>query len=169
MVKYLAIADADRVQEYVFTPPALQYVRGASELQKDAIEEIKYHAGAGIVYANGGVALAEFGDEERARAFCARATEIFREKTDTAGVTTAIAAYEGDEFQSGWKRVRDAVENRKRQRNWVRPLGPHWLQVACERCGERAAETDMDEHGTRRIVCRTCKLKYARGGQQRAR
>ena len=168
MAKYLAIADADRVQDYVFTPSQLRYVRGGSELQKRAIEKIGAYAGACKVYANGGVALAEYDSEDRAKAFCERAREVFAEITGSATCTTAIAPYEGD-FKAGWKRVRDAVESAKRQSNAVEALGQHWLQATCERCGERGAEMSVQEHETSRIVCRTCRLKLEAGSPAKLR
>src|ERR1017187_7912135 len=145
------MADADRVQEYVFSPPDLRYVRGASRLRRDAIYELGLEAG--VVYANGGVALAEFEDRGPAERFCKRAKELFRTKTVSATVTTAIAEYPEADFPGGWKRVRDQIESAKRQGNSVRSAGSHWLMKSCERCGEHPAQVAVAEHEHQRDVC----------------
>ena len=163
-MRYLAMADADKVQEYVFSPSKLRYVRGASQLQTQAIQQIERHGGNQMLYANGGVALAEFACLKEAESFCAFATGAFRDTTGSATVTTGIAEYEESVdggFKQGWNSVRDAVERGKRQRNGIYPVRSHWLWAVCERCGVDSAQTLVDEPDALRVaVCGTCRRKW---------
>lgn len=163
---YLAIADADRVQEYVFSPQQLRYVRGASRLQTLAIENIRDLANEYTLYANGGVVLAELPTEQAAGWFCDAAAGSFRKHTRTATVSTAICPRSADGFRKDWKRVRDALEQAKRQRNSTLAYGSHWLWATCERCGERSSNRLLEEAGNFVLaVCDTCEHKHRRGAR----
>jgi hypothetical protein len=163
---YLAMADADRVQDYVFLPSQLRYVRGASALQTGAIQKISKEAGSAVLYANGGVVLAKFADKEAAGKFGGMAERTFREETVTATVSVGVAEYDGADFLAGWQRVQDAVERVKRQRNGVVASGSHWLWASCERCGSQPAQELVDEPGNANLaICQTCLHKWNSGRQ----
>jgi hypothetical protein len=169
-MQYLAIADADRVQDYVFFPPQLRYVRGASRLQTNAIQKIRSAAGTqAILYANGGVVLARFDIKPDAERFCRLAQTTFQQETSTATVSTAIAEYHPADFPAGWSRVRDAVERAKRHRNGVKASSSHWLWVACQRCGSQPAENLVNEPENPNIaICQTCAHKFKAGAEHQA-
>jgi len=168
-MKYLALADADRVQDYVFSPPQLRYIRGASYLQSKAIEEIRdAHPGA-ILFANGGVVLADFSSPQGAEEFCSRANAIFGVTTGSGTVSTACVKYDEAHFLQGWKRVRDAVESAKRQRANLHGPGTHSFWVSCERCGSEPAKDLVSEPEQPGLaVCSTCRRKYDAHGRSRA-
>src|SRR5258708_4896371 len=130
MPSYLALADADRGQDYVFGPPQLRYVRGGRRLEDDALEGNKrLFPGGEKIFANGGLALGEFAGDARAAEFCRGCEDVFRRLTKSASVSTAFVEQTepGDEgFKEAWKRARDAVERKKRQQNELMRTGAHW-------------------------------------------
>jgi hypothetical protein len=62
--RYLAIADADQIHDYVFAPHELRLIRGGSALQRQLIEtdlrRIAVEHGGRVLSANGGVLMAKF-------------------------------------------------------------------------------------------------------------
>ncbi|MBI3684324.1 MAG: hypothetical protein HY235_28455 [Acidobacteria bacterium] len=163
-MSYLALADADRVQEYVFGPSQLRYVRGASRLQTQAIERIESQFHSEVIFANGGLALAEFDTGPEAQRFCQASEEVFRTVTRSATISAAYVDQREDSFPTAWKRVRDAVERRKRQRNDLSVDGAHWLWSSCERCGLRPAQTLVPEAGNQVVsCCDACSSKWWKG------
>lgn len=68
---HLAIADADRIHDYVFGPRALKLIRGASALQTELNKTVLPGIAAAwqgkCISAAGGTVLAKFPGEEQAR------------------------------------------------------------------------------------------------------
>jgi hypothetical protein len=154
--QYLAIADADRIHEYVFTPHELKLIRGGSAVQSqlntDELVKLVPGPADNVISANGGTVLAKFGNRGLAEEFCCKAAETFRERTDIATVTTAYTEYPPGEFRQAWLKVRGLLELQKQTRS--APLanggGPYWK--SCEACGEHPAEKRAQD----RLICPAC-------------
>ncbi len=157
-MEFLAIADADRVQEYVFVPSELKMIRGASRLHVNLIETL----GAGIrppnrrISANGGVVLGAFATELEAAAFCRTAERKFADETASASVTTAYNAYPAGTFGKSRKRLLEQLEINKRSRASSAANCGNPLLVTCEKCGLREACTGGRDG---EVLCKSCSIK----------
>ncbi len=172
---YLAMADADKVLEYVFSPAKLRFVRGASSLQSDAVRGIVREIRRRPLYANGGVLLMRLDEDKLAQDFHCIAEAVFREVTGSATVTTAVVPVNDHDLGEGqfprtWKRVRDEVEAAKRHRHDVVARGQHWLWAACEVCGTHpASHFWKDPSGAATSICGSCRKKDAKSAKTRMR
>lgn len=156
--QWLAIADADRIQQYVFSPNSLRLIRGGSALQAELnMRELRQLVtDQEKIYEGGGTVLAKFRDAESAEAFCIRAETIFREKTTIATVSTAKVAYTGD-FASARKLLGQLLEMKKGARAFASFNGRSPWQVSCSACGLYAAVSyDQVEN---RPACRACEQR----------
>jgi hypothetical protein len=161
MPQVLAIADADRIHDYVFSPHELKMIRGGSSLQsrlnrRDMQRSIRARGGTKI-YVGGGTALARFPSSERAGLFCRDIAEAFRHQTDIATVTTACVDYPDGQFLETRDRLRTALEickNGKRDHHFSGSR-PFW--VTCQACGQHPASTP--NQALDKLICRGCRIR----------
>lgn len=165
---FLAMADADRVQDYIFHPPKLKLIRGASRLQAEAVDELArtIEGPNRRVSAAGGVVIAALESEARVRAFQRDAERIWSRLMGAASVTSAAVPYTGA-FERALEAVQDAIEVKKRSNSKLafNVGGPLWVQ--CEHCGESEATRTRKYEGAELAVCRSCHLKGRRNQQLR--
>lgn len=157
-MEYLAIADADRIQEYVFSPHELKMVRGASALHGQLIKEIGDHIVSPNrrISAAGGVVLGAFASKDAADEFCRKAEKTFLKKTHSATVTTAAWEYPSGQFKKSWEQLLLQLERNKRARSVATFRGGSPFWVACEACGLRWASEALDEG---EVFCPSCVTK----------
>jgi hypothetical protein len=139
MGDYLVMADADRVQEFVFAPHELRLIRGGSALQKNlnrkSLPALVGGMGQRAISKNGGTVLAAFPSMVEAETFCARARNRFRQETQIATISTAIAPYPANRFEQARSEALRRLEEKKQERAGVRFIGGGPLWAACSACG----------------------------------
>src|ERR1022692_5096929 len=132
--QFLAIADADKVHDYVFSPHELKLIKGGSflqyELNTETIPQELRKSGASpdaCISANGGTVVAKFPTRDQAEEFCRAAETLYRRHTAAATVSTAVARYPENEWEQAKRELDDRLEQdkhsrRKRQFNGASPL-----------------------------------------------
>jgi len=167
---YLAITDADRIHDYVFSPHELRLVRGGSRLQKQANDEAGRLAEeprfkGTTIFADGGTVLARFPDKDHAISFCKEVSNLYRRKTAIATVSHEIVEHPPSaHFIDIHSELRDKLEVRKQSRagEQLLPVRPFW--VSCEACGEFAASVVSLRE--RKRICEACRLRDERGSRE---
>ena len=101
--QWLAIVDADRIHDYVFSPHELKLVKGGSFLQWrlntfDLRRKVRESQGQ-LISANGGTVVAVFHTGEHARGFCEMAAGHFRRATSIATVSSAVELLRSGEWK----------------------------------------------------------------------
>src|ERR1039457_7013452 len=75
--QFLAIADADKIHDYVFSPHELRLIKGGSFLQSSLntweLKRTAYWCGGRWISANGGTVVAKFHTQVQADNFCREA------------------------------------------------------------------------------------------------
>jgi hypothetical protein len=139
MDDYLVMADADRVQEYVFTPHELRLIRGGSalqtELNREFLPALVMGPGQRTISKNGGTVLAAFPSLAEAETFCAGARSRFRQKTQIATISTALTEYPAGRFEQARSEVQRLLEMKKQERAGSRFIGGGPLWAVCPACG----------------------------------
>jgi hypothetical protein len=166
---YLAIADADKIHDYVFSPRELKMIRGGSAIQVELNYEdmprlvAKNHGD--VIYRGGGTMLAEFPSKACADQFCRDCHAEFSRKTRIATVSTARSPYDGSDFRGSLRRVRDELERNKQERaeTVFNGGGPYWAN--CQGCGVHAA-ISFGRSDPSRVLCAACILRE-QGSQRR--
>jgi hypothetical protein len=156
---HLAIADADRIHDYVFGPRALKLIRGASALQTELNKTIlpgiavKWHGEC--ISAAGGTVLAKFPGEDEAQGFAREAEAEFLKQTAIATLSTAIAPYPTGQFKDALETVREHLETKKQARAQHRFDGgrPYWR--SCDACGVHPASERLPDQA----LCRGCYIR----------
>lgn len=188
---YLAIVDADKIQEYVFGPHQLKLIRGGSAVQRELNHTlllrafVKDNYGAGnldgdlqiveqplegfpthlweVIYAGGGNVVALFRDGGAARRYCADAERLFRSRTGCASATTTVAAWTQN-WATTLSRAQSLVQSRKAARSLPEFScgAPYWR--TCDFCGlAPAAHRRRDPEGGEDFGCVACELRRANG------
>jgi len=183
---FLAIVDADRIQDYIFAPRQLKLIRGASAIQRevnltyslDLLNESSYGPGNlegqeitgtrldenpgqrwEVVYAGGGNLYVLFRDGKDADRFVKAACALYRKHGATATASGAIVPWTGT-FRATLEQGQERVMARKTSNGQPGHAvsGPYWK--FCEACGLHPAS-----HWSRypvtgeHILCQAC---YAR-------
>jgi hypothetical protein len=164
---YLAIADADRIHDYVFAPRELKLIRGASSIQdrlnREMLPREAEDKGGTKIFAGGGTVLARFPTPDSAQTFCARAEDAFTEHTSVATVTTATGPYAEGYFEEAYDRLRDTLEWRKTARADRRFNGGSPFWAVCQFCGLQPA-VRIEDHD-KRPQCEACRLRREAGSR----
>jgi hypothetical protein len=161
--QFLAIADADKIHEYVFSPHELRLVRGGSALQStlnmEVLPSLVIGHGAKRIYAGGGTTLASFAEEKDARSFCAAAEASYAGWTVTATATAAWVELGDGEFPEARDRLFGLLERRKNARNaHERPESSPFTEL-CSTCGAYPAAVRDPEPERAGRVCRACRQR----------
>jgi hypothetical protein len=155
---YLAIADADKIHDYVFSPHELKLIRGGSRLQnilnRRVLPQLARESGGEVIFAGGGTVLARFADEENARRFCQAAGPAFRRRTATATVSTAFKDSCGD-FPKSLVGLQDLLERRKQAVSGLHFNAANPFGISCEACGRHPATFKTLD----KLVCHACRLR----------
>jgi hypothetical protein len=165
---HLAIVDADRVHEYVFSPRELKLIRGGSSLQtelnRDILPRIARSYGGDVLTDYGGTVLASFPDGPLARDFCQGADLEFLRETCGATVTTACSPYSDATFGADRRNlISQQLEYKKRSAKRARFSGAQPWCVVCGACGLFPAVEEIDEE-LRCAACRKRRQKSHRFG-----
>src|SRR5947208_3228728 len=110
--QFLAIADADKIHEYVFSPRELRLIKGGSLLQtrlnKQVLKlEVERLSGK-CISANGGTVVAKFDTQGHAETFCNSAESLYRRHTAVATVSTAMAPFGKEQ----WAQAKEYLDAR---------------------------------------------------------
>lgn len=161
MKKYLVLADADRIHDYIFGSHELKLIRGASRLQQILAERKlpKLARPNEVIFAGGGRILVEFNDLDSATSFQRRAEDLYRRHTVVATVTTACVEYDGSKFGYAVQRVQDLLEVRKSARFETGYTHCNWFWSACERCGREPGSLILEG----RTTCQACRRRFRAG------
>ena len=159
---YLAIADADKIHNYVFSPRELKMIRGGSAIQvelnyEDMPRLVEKNHGD-VIYRGGGTVLAEFFSKAYADQFCRDCHAEFARKTGIATVSTARSPYDSSDFRGSLRRVRDELERNKQERGETvfNGGGSYWAN--CQGCGVYAAMS-FGRSDPSRVLCAACVLR----------
>jgi hypothetical protein len=170
MAQSLILLDTDRTKEYIFATGRLAEMRGASalleELNRVRTRETIQHlcSAGGVVYSNGGSALARVPTDESERIITA-VEALYRRETRAASISGAALPYKpGVPFGAQVREVDAMLRLAKDEK----PREPHvevapWLHI-CDACGQYPA-SHVDEE---QLVCAACHFKRRRGGRQRS-
>jgi hypothetical protein len=167
--QFLAIADADKIHDYVFSPHELKLIKGGSFLQyRLNTETLPMEARKNgdkpdpCISANGGTVVAKFSTRPLAEGFCRTAETVYRKRTAAATVSTAVARYPKNEWVQAKRELDDRLEQdkhsrRKRQFNGASPL---W--TTCQACGLYPAAHPYYTPSDKRWICRACRIRKDR-------
>jgi hypothetical protein len=170
-MRYLAIADADRVQEYIFVPGRLKMIRGASALHKKLVGGLgdRLIPGDRTISSSGGVTLVSLSTAASAEQFCRQAEERFWNETHGATVTTAWIGYDeglsdtekDDNFVKARTKLLAKLEREKRSRRTAAFRAGNSFWVSCQECGLHPAHK-FNPQQPEGYLCRSCldKLEY---------
>jgi hypothetical protein len=158
MAEYLAIVDADRIHDYVFSPRQLKLIRGASTVQANLNEELVptlRSKGGKPIYAGGGTVLGRFPNEDNARSFARLAEAQYIERTWTATATSAVGEL-GEDFRLSMERLKESLERRKtgRSEHGFNVGSPYWK--VCQACGQHPAYIGVADD---EFLCQPCKIR----------
>lgn len=154
---YLALVDADRIQDYVFATQELKLIRGASTLQ-DWLnrERIPQAASCGrVITKAGGSVLAVFDTRPAAEAFCASAERLYLKHTAVATASTAVVALDDSDFKARFEALRTLLDRRKFARSNLAPAVASPFSVVCGACGLYPAAASDGE----KLQCAACLLR----------
>jgi hypothetical protein len=162
-MQYLAITDADAIHSYVFAPHELRLIRGGSSLLDACNDQAAALVSAGMsgckIFDGGGQVLAKFPTGAQAEEFCRKVRDLYREKTQVATVSTAIAEYPSPErFQESLDDLLFKLERAKQRRTAGYFNGGSPYFASCQSCGLYPASgaSVAPEH---KIICRPCCLR----------
>jgi len=163
VAKYLAIADADRIHDYVFSPHELRLIDGGSSLQdkvnRTDMRELVTQSGGRVIRASGGTTLAEFENDHTATAFCQGAESLYRERLFSASATTAMVRDNG-RFADVMEALADALERNKRAKRGAGFRGGNAFDQICQACGLfPASHIGTEPEQTERQICHACLLR----------
>jgi|ERR1039458_4761060 hypothetical protein len=161
--QYLAIADADKIHDYVFSPYELRLVRGGSVLQSTLNMDLAADYARELVYAGGGTTLVSLAEEDEARDFCAAAERCYAERTVIGTATSAWIEVGHRGFPEARDRLFGLLERRKNARNaHERPDGSPFSE-RCSACGKYPAAVRDPEPERARRICLAClqRLSYS--------
>lgn len=164
MTRTLVVADADRIQHYLFASSRLRLIRGSSTIQRSLCSS---DAPPGSLVADGGRIVAVFDTTEEAEQFRRDLAERFWNEARAATVTSVAA---------GWpqsQRFADALKGLERQLDLLKTaqagaLGPPAQPYGkiCETCGLGTASALHQFSGEDKPVpiCTACHLRAEAGG-----
>jgi CRISPR RNA silencing complex Cmr2 subunit-like protein len=170
---FLAIVDADRIHDYVFSPYKLKLIRGASIIQRELTEKelrnlLREITGGPLelISAGGGTVTALFGDFEDATSYCRRAAELFQQRTAIASATWVVEPWQGT-FAKTLEHTQGQLERKKSARMArTHNSGTPYASI-CQDCGlYPAAASYQDSDQTERISCAGClqRRKHSEAG-----
>ena len=160
--EYLAIADAAKIHDYVFSPHELRLIKGGSYLQshmQEVLRNVVREQGGKCISANGGTVVAKFPGEGQARTFCQKAQCEYRARTSAATVTTAFVPYPNGRWPESKKQLDDRIEAEKHSAPQVRFNGSSPFWTICQACGLYPAAHAHYAGPDRRWICQACHLR----------
>jgi hypothetical protein len=166
-MEYLAIADADKIHDYVFGPRLLKLIRGGSALQSDLNQDIlpklASDCGGKVISKAGGTVIARFARPELASQFCTSAEARFASETKIATVTTAVTPYDENHFRHDLLRAQQKLELAKQAREEYFFDGGRPFWAHCEYCGQHPAAERLEGKG----LCRACRSRLNNSDRSR--
>lgn len=165
---FLAIVDADRIHDYVFSPHKLKLIRGASIIQREVTEkelpELLKNSSRGpneLISAGGGTVTALFADAADAEAYCRRAAELFQQRTSIASATWVVGPWRGT-FGATVEYTQRQLERKKAARRVRTHSSGTPYAAICQDCGlYPAAESYTDSDESIRVACAGCRQRRA--------
>ena len=186
---FLAVVDADRIQDYIFAPRQLKLIRGASAILLDINFSHSFQLlreyGSGnldehgevtearldqnplqrweIVYAGGGNVYVLFREEDSAKKFAVAACSLYRKHGVSASATAAYVPW-GQSFRATLESAQEAVMIRKSSAATPAQTfsNPYWK--ICEACGGApAAHWSRNPVTGISILCAACKVRRSHG------
>jgi hypothetical protein len=163
MEQYLAIVDADKIHDYVFSPHELKLIRGGSAIQSLLCHEhLPSLVGGGgeVIFSGGGTVLARFPGQDEARYFCRKAEAEFMKQTHIATATTAMVRYPDGKFESANRELRALLELRKQSPAHRTFSGGNPFGAICESCGlHPVTHVRRVEPGQTSLMCLGCQIR----------
>jgi hypothetical protein len=172
MNKYLFVAEADQIQDFVFQASRLQEVMGGSQLLADFCEKIPTLLGIpeqDVLVHAGGKFIIEFAARDKAVEFGNQLAEAYRHWADGSLTVAQPIEIKDDDFHKAMNEAETALRRAKRWHQ-SRQATPHLQYVAiCASCGAGLAVTHRKRYNdeTEKYICRACMAKAEeREGQQ---
>ena len=171
--QFLAIVDADKIHDYVFSPHELKLIKGGSflqyELNTETLPKEACKIGASpdpCISANGGTVVAKFPTRDRAEGFCRAAETLYWKRTAAATVSTAVARYPANEWEQAKSELDDLLERNKHSRRKRQFNGASPLWTTCQACGLYPAAHAYYTPSDKRWICQACQLRKKRSDQK---
>ena len=166
MTEYLLAAEADRIQDLIFSSSSLREVVGGSQLLSRFCAEVPELLGVSkddIITSGGGSFYIRFPDEESARTFGNQLAEAYHRAT---GGTLSVAdpvALDLEKYGESGKNAGDALRQAK-QGGGVRATAQMPYIAFCQSCGlglAEAHEKRADADAQQFYLCPACRNKAA--------
>jgi hypothetical protein len=166
--QWLAIVDADKIHDYVFSPHELKLVKGGSFLQwrlntLDLKRKVLESRGR-LVSASGGTVVARFETAEQAQGFCRIAASEFHQKTSIATVSSAVERFPSGEWSEAKLKLDALLELDKfgKRAPCFRGAGPFW--ATCQACGMQSA-AHAYYPSEKKWICDACRFRKEESGK----
>lgn len=171
----LVVLDIDGIQSYVFSPPRLQLMRGASFIVDDFVRSLRQqrlekdgtrpYGNYSIIYARGGAAEILFESQDRARAFVRDVAAAFSGKTLSGSLTARCEEWRtGESFHECQRRAMSNLQTEKRgKKKAASPVTSIYLRP-CEECGVEPAGGYVPK--LKAYLCGPCKRKLEMAGRK---
>jgi len=160
--RFLAIADADKIHDYVFSPRELKMIRGGSaiqvELNYEDLPRLAKENGGEIIFRGGGTVLAEFPSDTHAERYCSGCEAEFAKRTRIATVSTAMTPHDEADFRGSLRSVRNALERNKQERRETAFNGGGSYWTNCHACGVYPA-MEFSRSEPSALLCEACSLR----------
>ena len=182
MTRYLIVADADKIQDFVFRSARLRQVAGGSQLLAHfcatfvpaLLERHGESAETAQIVSAGGSFRFTFEDEETARAFADDLAAAYHHATDGTLTIAGPITYTEGQFATQNEAVQHQLRRAKRTHRGVHAVEQLPIMAVCASCGSTAAAQhgrlpgeDMLDGTTARFLCSTCIDKAESRHQQR--
>jgi hypothetical protein len=157
----LAIADADRIQDYVFATQELLLITGASSLQVRCTTEVSAKtrsAGGQVLRHDGGTVVALLRENGVAQ-FETNARNVYRARTHSATTTVVSVDNVPGKFGKCYKRLQSCLEERKNSQPESGFAGGSPFWAVCETCGTSPAAGLRESER----VCQACLFRNRSG------
>lgn len=164
MSKYLFVAEADQIQDFVFRASRLQEVMGGSQLLADFCKEIPKQLDVpeqDVLVHAGGKFIIEFAARDKAVEFGDRLAEAYHRWADGSLTIASPVEIKDDDFRKAMDEAETALQRAKRWRQ-NRQMVTHLQYVAiCASCGTGLAVTHRKRYSdeSEKYVCRPCMAK----------
>ncbi len=176
--EWLLVADANKIQNYLFESVRLREIMGASVIIQRFNTEIeallRSEFGAKVIYSNGGAIKAIFSKENVARSAANKIRQLYHNMTNSGTISVANPIRyinEGDGFKEALIRAEFELRRVKEQGSQDGSvLVSNAYLALCDTCGLRPASyrEKYDPEETSILVCATCHKKLKVRGDNRA-
>ncbi len=171
----LVVLDIDRIQSYVFSPPRLRLMRGASFIVDDFVHSLqqrmlerngsKPYSDYSVIYARGGAAEILFKTRDGAIDFVRDVAAAFSATTFSGSLTARCEEWhDGEPFHECQARAMANLQTEKRGKKKAASLVTSIYLRPCEECGVEPAGGYVPK--LKAYLCGPCRKKLEMAGKK---